>query len=198
MRTSQPLRALESANAAQRCAHIHLSGRRCGSPAHAGRRLCYFHDRARRPARPNYDLPLLEDATAVQFALTQVVRALQDKALDTKTCALLLYALQTASANLKRLAEEHDAQGREAQAAAAEPDPSLAEILFRELGLDEASLADDREPAADGDSPTTDDRGPTASSPDDRKPQAADPAAGEKGDPGAAREVLRGPEGRSA
>ena len=160
MRTSQPLRALESANAAQRCAHIHLSGRPCGSPALAGRRLCYFHSRARRPARPNYELPLLEDATAVQFALTQVVRALQDKALDTKTCALLLYALQTASANLKRVAEEH---GRDAQADAAEPDPSLAEILLRELGLHPGSLADDREPTADGSSP--DDRQPTA---DDR------------------------------
>ena len=143
--TARQLLGLGRANQSARCAHIHLSGRHCGSPALAGRRLCYFHDRARRPARPSYDLPLLEDATAVQFALTQVVRALQDKALDTKTCALLLYALQTASANLKRVAEEHDAHGREAEADAAEPDPSLGEILLRELGLDQASLADDAE-----------------------------------------------------
>ena len=85
MTASQQL-GIERAHRTQRCAHIHLSGRPCGSPALSGRRLCYFHDRARRPQRPNYDLPLLEDATSIQFALTQVVRALQDKALDTKTC----------------------------------------------------------------------------------------------------------------
>ena len=151
MTTRQQL-GINRANQTARCAHVHLSGRPCGSPALAGRRLCYFHDRARRPARPNYDLPLLEDATSVQFALTQVVRALQDKALDTKTCALLLYALQTASANLKRLAEE---TGREAAADAAEPDPSLAEILLRELGLDQASLANDASPTTNDQRPTT-------------------------------------------
>ena len=73
------------------------------------------------------------------------VRALQDKALDTKTCALLLYALQTASANLKRVAEEKDVQDREAQAAA-DPDPGLGEMLLRELGLDQAN--DQRQPLA--------------------------------------------------
>ena len=145
MTASQQL-GIDHAHRTQRCAHIHLTGRRCGSPALSGRRLCYFHDRARRPQRPNYDLPLLEDATSVQFALTQVVRALQDKALDPKTCALLLYALQTASANLKRLGEESRRQAADDAA----PDPALAEVLLRELNLDPASaLADDREPTAD-------------------------------------------------
>ena len=169
MTASQQL-GIDRAHRTQRCAHIHLSGRPCGSPALSGRRLCYFHDRARRPQRPNYDLPLLEDATAVQFALTQVVRALQDKALDTKTCALLLYALQTASANLKRLAEEH---GRDAEADNAEPDPSLAQILLRDLGLDTASaLADDRQPTTD-DPPSPDDRQPTTDDPPSPAPSQA-------------------------
>ncbi len=174
--TARQLLGLSRANHSARCAHIHLSGRRCGSPALAGRRLCYFHSRARRPARPNYDLPLLEDATAVQFALTQVVRALQDKALDTKTCALLLYALQTASANLKRVAEEEDAIGREVQAAA-EPDPGLGEMLLHELALDPASLTQDPSPSE-----------PALSVVEG----ADDSTAGEKGDSDAAREVLRG------
>lgn len=152
--TARQQLGLDHANQSARCAHIHLSGRRCGSPALAGRRLCYFHAQTRRPARPNYDLPLLEDATAIQFALTQVVRALQDKALDTKTCALLLYALQTASANLQRLTEEHQ---RPTEAERSEPNRNLGEIVLRELGLDQASLADDRRPTTDDNPPTTND-----------------------------------------
>jgi flagellar hook-basal body complex protein FliE len=56
----------------------------------------------------------------------QVIRALQAKAHDTKTCALLIYALQTASANLKQLA-------REQQEAEYMNGPSFAEILLQRL-----------------------------------------------------------------
>ena len=124
--TAQQQSALETAHEALRCQHIRLNGLRCGSPAVTGRRLCHYHAQARRPKRPNYDLPILEDATSVQFGLVQIVRALQDKAYDTKTGAVLIYALQTASANLKQLA-------REQQEAVYMNGPSFAEILLNRL-----------------------------------------------------------------
>ncbi|HSA94229.1 MAG TPA: hypothetical protein VLE48_14545 [Terriglobales bacterium] len=124
--TAQQQSALELAHEALRCQHVRLNGLRCGSPAVRGRRLCYYHQQARRSKRPNYDLPIPEDATSIQLGLLQVIRALQDKAHDTKTCALLIYALQTASANLKQLA-------REQQEAVYMNGPSFAEILLQRL-----------------------------------------------------------------
>jgi hypothetical protein len=47
-------------------------------------------------------LPVLEDANSIQVALMQVIRFLLAAQIDHRTAALLLYALQTASANLAR------------------------------------------------------------------------------------------------
>ena len=138
--TRQQQNALNRADDAPRCHHFHLDGRQCASPALTGRRLCYFHQRALRPKLPDYKLPLLEDAASVQFGLVQVVRALEDKAYDPKTSALLLYALQTASANLRRVQEERDWERRELERQS-QPQPirheSFAEIMIRGLGLRE-------------------------------------------------------------
>jgi hypothetical protein len=49
-------------------------------------------------------LPLLEDANSIQMGLVQVMLVTQQ--VDHRTAALLLYALQTASANLKRTSFE--------------------------------------------------------------------------------------------
>jgi hypothetical protein len=49
---------------------------------------------------------MVEDAMSLQYALFQVMRLLTDKAVDTKRAALMLYALQIAASNLKRLHEE--------------------------------------------------------------------------------------------
>lgn len=136
--TAQQQDALNHAHASERCHHVHLTGRQCGSPALSGHRLCYYHQQTRRPKLPNYKLPLLEDAASVQFGLVQVARALEDKAYDTKTGALLLYALQTASANLKRLQEEREherlADERE-QAGSGTSTESFRDLLIRGLGL---------------------------------------------------------------
>ena len=43
---------------------------------------------------------------SLQYALFQVMRLLTDKSVDTKRVALMLYALQIAASNLKRLHEE--------------------------------------------------------------------------------------------
>jgi len=51
-------------------------------------------------------LPTLEDANSIQLGLAGVMRQLLHREIDTKTAALLLYALQTASANLKHTSFE--------------------------------------------------------------------------------------------
>ena len=51
-------------------------------------------------------LPVLEDADSVQVALMEILRLLMRQKLDPKRAGLLLYGLQTASANLKRTAFE--------------------------------------------------------------------------------------------
>ena len=100
-----------------RCQHIKVNGTQCGSPALRRNRFCYFHKRhheerialhsdrakAARSARPTtLELPVLEDANSIQVSLMQIMRLLITGQLNGKTAGLLLYALQTASANLHR------------------------------------------------------------------------------------------------
>jgi len=100
----------------RRCQHIKTNGTQCGSPALRGERFCHFHQEWRPrqvqvytvgynpPAA--FHLPLLEDAGAIQLALTQVTELLLSDAIKPKIASLVLYALQIASSNLKRLKEE--------------------------------------------------------------------------------------------
>jgi hypothetical protein len=46
-------------------------------------------------------LPVLEDANSIQMSLMQVMRLMLTAQIEHKTASLLLYALQTASANLR-------------------------------------------------------------------------------------------------
>jgi hypothetical protein len=94
-----------------RCQHIKINGTQCGSPALRRNRFCYFHKRwsdqririnsRARNQSAAFDLPVLEDANSIQVALMQVMRLLASHQLDHKTAGLLLYALQTASVNLR-------------------------------------------------------------------------------------------------
>jgi hypothetical protein len=95
-----------------RCIHIKTNGTQCGSPALRGRRFCFFHKnwQGQRialnvlPAAPlSFTMPVREDADSVQVALTQVMRLILAGQLDPKIAGLLLYALQTASANLRQM-----------------------------------------------------------------------------------------------
>jgi hypothetical protein len=95
-----------------RCQHVKVNGTQCGSPALRSRRHCYFHDRVQHErtkisgdvsAKRRFDLPLLEDADSVQMALMKVIQMLGSGQLDHKTAGLMLYALQTASANLRNV-----------------------------------------------------------------------------------------------
>jgi hypothetical protein len=46
-------------------------------------------------------LPSLEDANSVQVGLAEMLRLLATNQIEHRTAALMLYALQTASANLR-------------------------------------------------------------------------------------------------
>lgn len=92
---------------APRCQHIRLNGQRCAAPALRGQEHCHFHDSARHAAHTiSSDLPFIEDATSLQFVLMDVIRTLATGHADYKYCALMLYALQIAGANLKNLRAE--------------------------------------------------------------------------------------------
>ena len=95
-----------------RCQHLKTNGTQCGSPALRRNRFCYFHKRyqeerirlnvdRRRHGTATFFLPVLEDANSIQMSLMQIVRLLLTGQIEHKTASLLLYALQTASANLR-------------------------------------------------------------------------------------------------
>jgi hypothetical protein len=93
-----------------RCQHVKVNGVQCGSPALRRKPHCYFHERAQyerelaaenKSGQRKFGFPLLEDANSIQVALMKVIQMLGSGNLDHKTAALMLYALQTASANLR-------------------------------------------------------------------------------------------------
>lgn len=101
---------------ARLCDHVHANGAFCMSPALRRDRFCYFHlrDRQRRQLLRRFsppgsdaatfdalDLPVFEDANAIQVAVTAVFRALGARRIKPRRAALLLYALQIAHANLR-------------------------------------------------------------------------------------------------
>lgn len=95
-----------------RCQEIKVNGTQCGSPALTRKKLCYFHERFREERErlaadkskgaSKVDLPTLEDANSIQLALRQIMRLIIAGQIDSKQAGLLLYALQTASFNLRR------------------------------------------------------------------------------------------------
>ena len=112
------------------CQHIKTHGAMCESPALKGSRFCYFHQRdlerqpnlrqarevknSRRNGRFTEDdlnaeileslqLPLFEDANAIQVALSNVARAIAGNHIAERRAALLLYSLQIAVTNVSNL-----------------------------------------------------------------------------------------------
>src|ERR1700682_2683267 len=98
---------------AARCRHIKVNGTQCGSPALRSKNFCFYHQQNRPVTVECYfdggyatgeiDLPVFEDAHSIQSAIRQVVQMVLQKRLERKTASLLLYALQIASSNLKRM-----------------------------------------------------------------------------------------------
>ena len=102
-------------NEVPRCQHVKVNGTQCGSPALRRKRFCYFHDnyretQARLVAEHSKvtigNFPLLEDANSVQVAVMHVIHMLGSGKIDNKMAGLMLYALQTASSNMKRVSFE--------------------------------------------------------------------------------------------
>jgi hypothetical protein len=98
---------------AVRCRHIKVNGTQCGSPALRSKNFCFYHQQDRPCPLPCYSdieyatgeitLPFFEDAHSIQAVIRQVVQMVLQKRLERKTASLLLYALQIASSNLKRM-----------------------------------------------------------------------------------------------
>jgi hypothetical protein len=89
------------------CRHIMPSGKKCRAAALRGTPYCYFHTRVHQSAKPKPELknaplklPVLEDRSAIQLALAEILDALATARIDSKQAGLLLYGLQIASANI--------------------------------------------------------------------------------------------------
>jgi hypothetical protein len=102
-----------SSYTAARCRHIKISGTQCGSPALRSKIFCFYHHKDRPLPVPCFsdieyatgeiNLPFFEDAHSIQAVIREVVQMVLQKRLERKTASLLLYALQIASSNLKRM-----------------------------------------------------------------------------------------------
>jgi hypothetical protein len=98
------------------CRHIFTSGRKCQSPALKDENFCYFHNNRRKHPSPKDEayepyiapqdtalaLTALEDADAIQLALSDVVLALAANRIDSRCARILIYGLQVASQNHHR------------------------------------------------------------------------------------------------
>jgi hypothetical protein len=102
---------------AQRCRHIKVNGTQCGSPALRKKNFCFYHQQTRpllvecfyKPdeyATGEIHLPVFEDAHSIQSVIREVMQMVMQKRLDQKTASVMLYALQIASSNLKRMQHE--------------------------------------------------------------------------------------------
>jgi hypothetical protein len=102
-----------SSSEAPRCRHIKVSGTQCGSPAVRSKSFCFYHQQHRPILVECYSdgeystgeilLPVFEDAHSVQSVIRQVMQMVLQKRIERKSASLLLYALQIASSNLKRM-----------------------------------------------------------------------------------------------
>ena len=97
-----------------RCQHIKVNGTQCASPSIRESTYCYYHVRYHwnalhalgNESEWRQSCPTLEDANSIQVSLAQVMERLVMQEIDHKTAALMLYALQTASMNLRRTSFE--------------------------------------------------------------------------------------------
>ena len=116
------------------CEHIKPGGKRCGSPALKGGKLCFYHTDVRRRVPKNnlfvflanprphespyypFELPYMEDAEAIQMGFAQFIHAVSQQMITDSRARLVLSALHGAAANLRFMAET-EAQKKSAGAA---------------------------------------------------------------------------------
>ena len=126
---------------APRCQHVTLDGNPCAQPAIRGRDACRLHFNPDAKPLP-FSLPIIEDAAGLQRALTHVIRALANDQIETRKASLILYALQIASMNLRRLARERSQEQQPEEEKA--QGPSLAQILLDKLQIETDEQAAER------------------------------------------------------
>ena len=110
------------------CNHVRTNGTVCQSPSLKDSPFCYFHQRDRQrldnlrqartvklstkvPGRDDMDaeileslaLPVLEDANAIQVAMTAVLRAFAGNHIRPRRAGILVYGLAVSAYNLPRL-----------------------------------------------------------------------------------------------
>lgn len=95
------------------CHHVKPNGIFCGSPAMRGHLYCYYHHeaeiRSRRRARlggpssNELDFGTLEDPSAIQVGIVDVLHRLADKIIDRPTATAMLYGLQLAMVNARQI-----------------------------------------------------------------------------------------------
>ena len=104
-------------NKKRTCSHILTNGEICRAIPLRDSNFCYWHHKARArlrryeriggpisaQANSGVQLPLLEDANAIQVAVQEIMQAILDRRIDNKRAGLLLYSIQLASQNLQHL-----------------------------------------------------------------------------------------------
>jgi hypothetical protein len=88
-----------------RCRALTADGHRCKNLTVGALHLCYSHYRNRRPALPDPErvsVPLLEDRSAIQLMLTQILHGILSRRLDPQEARAALYALHIAALTVPR------------------------------------------------------------------------------------------------
>ena len=94
---------LEKANRAPRCEYQKSNGQLCRAPKMRGQKYCCMH-LAMEAARPTkFNLPALDDANAIQVAITKGAQGLVDGTLEEKRATRLGYFLQLAMSNVGKV-----------------------------------------------------------------------------------------------
>ncbi len=102
------------------CLYLKPDGTRCGSPSMRDHQFCYHHETVRKlvpktgvymltytgktgePYDP-YELPYLDNNTAIQIGFMQVIHGVGSGLIDPKRARLMLSALHGAAANLREM-----------------------------------------------------------------------------------------------
>jgi hypothetical protein len=101
---SKLIENLDHANRAPRCCYLKMSGELCRAPKMRGQEYCCMHlAMMAAKEKEDFTMPPLDDANAVQAAITRCARGLLDGTLDEKRAMRVGYFLQLAVTNVGRV-----------------------------------------------------------------------------------------------
>ncbi len=99
---------LEKAQAAARCEHEYLDGRRCKAPRLKGGKLCRMHEGLEEARTAKLDLGPMEDADSIQVGIKKLQGAIIEGTLDPRQVGQLAYTIQLAAWNVGRTSMNSD------------------------------------------------------------------------------------------